>query len=105
MVAIVVPDSQCLARIASSVCPEIVISENPVILARIAKDERVKAAILEELFEHGKKSGLKGFEIVKNIAVVMEPFSVENGTLTPTLKIKRYVFFSTILPLRIVFMC
>ncbi len=29
------------------------------------------------------------FEYVKRIAVTMNPFTVDNGTLTPTLKIKR----------------
>ena len=32
---------------------------------------------------------LAGFEKVKRIALLAEPFSVEAGTLTPTLKLKR----------------
>lgn len=62
-------------------------------LVSVTKDERARAALLKELDEHGKKSGLKGFEMVKNLIMTVEPFSVEEGTLTPTLKIKRYVSF------------
>ncbi|KAJ3270900.1 Long chain acyl-CoA synthetase 7 peroxisomal [Blyttiomyces sp. JEL0837] len=37
----------------------------------------------------GKKAGLKGFEMVKEVRLVAEAFSVENGILTPTFKVKR----------------
>jgi long-chain acyl-CoA synthetase len=33
---------------------------------------------------------LVGFEIIKRLYVTPQLFSEENGTLTPTLKIKRY---------------
>lgn len=41
------------------------------------------------LATYGKKAGLKGFEIVKAALIADEPFSVENGLLTPTFKLKR----------------
>ncbi len=31
-----------------------------------------------------------GFEIVKKVYITPNQFTIENGTLTPTLKIKRY---------------
>lgn len=37
-----------------------------------------------------KEGGLKGFEKAKDIYIHSEPFSVENGLLTPTMKLKRY---------------
>ena len=36
----------------------------------------------------GRKSGLKGFELLKKIRIINEPFSLENGLMTNTLKLK-----------------
>ncbi|XP_068596383.1 long-chain-fatty-acid--CoA ligase 1-like [Brachionichthys hirsutus] len=51
--------------------------------------EEVKKAILEDLQKLGKERGLKSFEQVKDIFIHTEPFSVQNGLLTPTLKSRR----------------
>eukprot|EP00831_Metopus_contortus_P048747 TRINITY_DN3989_c0_g1_i3.p2 TRINITY_DN3989_c0_g1~~TRINITY_DN3989_c0_g1_i3.p2 ORF type:complete len:318 (-),score=68.19 TRINITY_DN3989_c0_g1_i3:102-1055(-) len=45
--------------------------------------------ILADILEESKKGKLMGFEMIKNIIVTPTPFSIENGTLTPTFKIKR----------------
>ncbi|KAF9115941.1 Long chain acyl-CoA synthetase 7 peroxisomal [Mortierella sp. AM989] len=50
----------------------------------------VKQTILKELSTFGRESDLKGFEILKNIHVVSEQFSIENDLLTPTFKLKRH---------------
>ncbi|KAI1294066.1 Long chain acyl-CoA synthetase 7 peroxisomal [Mortierella claussenii] len=50
----------------------------------------VKAALLKELATFGRESDLKGFEILKNIHVISEQFSIENDLLTPTFKLKRH---------------
>ncbi|WOL16180.1 long chain acyl-CoA synthetase 6, peroxisomal-like isoform X1 [Canna indica] len=52
-------------------------------------DPRTKAAVLADMNEIGKQAQLRGFEFVKAITLVLEPFTLENGLLTPTLKIKR----------------
>jgi len=51
----------------------------------------LKNEILNDLKTLGKKVDLKGFEIIKNIYLSPEPFTVENDLCTPTLKIKRHI--------------
>lgn len=58
---------------------------------------------LQNLFHHNgfkklvlnrinsKMDNLQGFEKLKNIYIDFEPLTVENGTMTPTLKVKRFV--------------
>ncbi|XP_071828976.1 long-chain-fatty-acid--CoA ligase 1-like isoform X2 [Apostichopus japonicus] len=55
----------------------------------LCQHKKIKEAILKDLSEKGKKAGLKSFEQAKDITVFNEPFSVENGLMTPTFKIKR----------------
>ncbi|CAG8710736.1 14517_t:CDS:2, partial [Racocetra persica] len=57
----------------------------------LAKNKVIINELLKHLKEHGKNNGLKGFEQVKAIYLDTEPFSVENGLLTSTLKAKRNV--------------
>lgn len=45
--------------------------------------------MLAELTAIGKKASLNGFEQVKALHIHPEPFTVEEGLLTPTLKLRR----------------
>jgi long-chain acyl-CoA synthetase len=58
-------------------------------LGQLVKDPRALAAVLAEMDEVGKEAQLRGFEFVKAVTLVLEPFTLENGLLTPTFKIKR----------------
>ena len=55
------------------------------------QNEKVKQAVLKDLEKVSRKNRLAGFERVKNVRLEVEPFSIENETLTPTLKLKRPV--------------
>jgi long-chain acyl-CoA synthetase len=53
------------------------------------KEPKVKSQVLKDLDRAGRKSKFAGYERVKNISLFVEPFSIENELLTPTLKLKR----------------
>ena len=47
--------------------------------------------ILTELESFSRNNDIKGFEIVKNVYLSKEPFTVENDLLTTTMKIRRHI--------------
>jgi long-chain acyl-CoA synthetase len=53
----------------------------------LLEDEKVRALIAGELEKYAK--GFKGYERVKQFALIPEEFTTENGMLTPSLKLKR----------------
>jgi long-chain acyl-CoA synthetase len=55
----------------------------------ICKSEALKAFITKEIKRIAKENGLHGFEIPRSVHLADELFSVENGLLTPTFKLKR----------------
>eukprot|EP00898_Chlorokybus_atmophyticus_P002686 jgi/Chlat1/3418/Chrsp23S03748 len=84
LVAVVIPDPDALALWAK----ENGYKDNTN-MARLCADPKVEAAIIASLKQAAAQAQLRGFEQVKAIRVVPEPFSVENGLLTPSFKIKR----------------
>ena len=58
-------------------------------LAALCDNPVVKREVFQKMLEEGRSARLKGFEQVADIHMVVEPFSVENGLLTPTFKLKR----------------
>lgn len=101
LIAVVVPDAVRLAGLASEHTGKRVRPEDGVALQAATRDERVHKAIMAELTRQAKKANLRGFESVKKIHLSLEPFTAENNTLTPTLKIKRlwscFPFFYSVL--------
>ena len=89
LLAVVIPDPVNLASLASSITGKRISDTDMVALDEAVKDERVVKAILSILTEESTRSGLKGYEYVRRIHVSNELFSMENGTLTPTFKLKR----------------
>ena len=85
LVAVVVPSEEsALAFARSNGIP----ADN---LKQLCADHTFKEAVMFDLKTHAARAGLKGFECVTDIALTTNSFTVENGILTPTYKIKRPV--------------
>ncbi|HEY0865944.1 MAG TPA: hypothetical protein VGE01_01120, partial [Fimbriimonas sp.] len=57
--------------------------------ARLSENAEAKALLKKEIDRLNR--GLASYEMVKRHAVLDEPFSIENGELTPSMKVKRKV--------------
>jgi len=86
LVAIVVPDEAVGKKWMANKGTK---SKGEVTLGDICASPDFKTAILSEMEKSGKESELKGFEKVKDVYLCPEPFSEQNGLLTPTSKLKR----------------
>ena len=49
----------------------------------------MKKAVLEDVNKLGRAAGLKSFELIKDLKLCVDPWTVEAGLLTPTFKTKR----------------
>ncbi|CAH8353271.1 unnamed protein product [Eruca vesicaria subsp. sativa] len=58
-------------------------------LGQLCKDPKARKAVLAEMDIVGREAQLRGFEFAKAVTLVPEPFTLENGLLTPTFKVKR----------------
>ena len=56
-----------------------------------ASEPKIKAAVLKDLDKAGRRKKFAGYERVRNIQLELEPFTIDNELLTPTLKLKRPV--------------
>ncbi|OAA34963.1 long-chain-fatty-acid--CoA ligase FAA2 [Metarhizium rileyi] len=65
------------------------VSTEPGEMRTAAKDPKVRQAFLKLLDNVGRKHKFNSFEKVKGVYLDVEPFSIENELLTPTLKLKR----------------
>ncbi len=84
LVAVIVPD----ADIAKQWATENGIPEEGQ-LAALCGNPKFKAAVMEQMKSAGASAKLKGFEVVRDIHLESELFSVDNDLLTPTFKLKR----------------
>jgi long-chain acyl-CoA synthetase len=89
LLAVVVPDPAILCTLANQLGVGKFQPTDVQGLEKILNDPRIVQGVLDELTKEGKKKGLKGFEMAKKVHLTMEPFTPENGLLTPTLKLKR----------------
>jgi long-chain acyl-CoA synthetase len=60
--------------------------------AALVKNSKVIDKIKGEL--ENKSKGFKGYERIKNFALIEDDFTTENGMLTPSMKLKRRMVLS-----------
>ena len=84
LVAVAVPDPEVILPWAA----ERKMSQDLVVLCG---DPIVQSAVLKSMQEEGRAAQLRGFEQIQGVILTPEAFSVENGLLTPTFKIKRNI--------------
>jgi len=89
LLGVLVPDPPTFAKLVSKVRGKDVAAEDMATLSEATKDPQIVEAALAEISKEARRAGLKGFETVKRIHLTMEPFSIENGLLTPTFKVRR----------------
>jgi len=58
-------------------------------LEAAAAEPKVRKAVLREMARVGKKAKFNSYENVRSIRLLLEPFTIDNELLTPTLKLKR----------------
>lgn len=90
LVAVIVPDEEVVKKWARDVLLDSSEDNNQLpSMADLCKNEQLAGEILSDIKRLSLSSGLTGFEIVRAVHLEPEPFSVENGLLTPTFKPKR----------------
>lgn len=89
LVAIFGVQPDLFAPFASKVLGEEISAPDIDAIKRAAANEKVRAAVMKELDKVGRMKKFAGYERVRNFYLYVEPFSIENELLTPTLKLKR----------------
>lgn len=82
MIAAVMPDA--FALFAGKVLgKQIAATDYPAIVAA-AGEQKVRQAVLKDLDKVGRKSKFNSYERVRNVVIMLEPFTMDNELLTPT---------------------
>ncbi|PGG95127.1 hypothetical protein AJ79_10241 [Helicocarpus griseus UAMH5409] len=89
LVAILAVQPDTFSTFASKVLKKNIAPEDIEAIRAAAADEKVVKAVQHDLDRAGRQHKLAGFEKVKAVSLMVDPFTMENGLLTPTLKLKR----------------
>jgi long-chain acyl-CoA synthetase len=90
--AIVVPNSEALQQWATSQNLPLDFTTTPTLDANLLEDNQVVSLFRDELNREVKnRPGYRADDKIAVIKLIAEPFSIENGLLTQTLKIRRPV--------------
>ncbi|KAJ3506321.1 hypothetical protein NM208_g16091 [Fusarium decemcellulare] len=82
-------DVENFAPFASKILQETIAPSEVAALRSAANDPKVKAKFLKLLDDIGRRHKFNSFERVRNVHLDIDPFTIDNGLFTPTLKLKR----------------
>ncbi|KAF9323713.1 hypothetical protein BGZ91_003412 [Linnemannia elongata] len=85
LVAVMIPDPDAFPAFVNKV-----LGGGIAITNVVYQDPKLRRAVLKEITLAGQAANLKSFEIPKAVLIEPNPFTIEGGMLTPTLKIKRH---------------
>ncbi|OZJ02469.1 hypothetical protein BZG36_04104 [Bifiguratus adelaidae] len=91
LVGVAIPDPEAFIPFANNIAGTNVQQGDMEGFKKLCENKEVAKALIYELETIGKGRGLRGFEQVKSLCIKPEPMTMENGILTPTLKIKRNI--------------
>lgn len=89
LVAVAVPEPETFLPFANAIVGTQVTMGDLEGLAKLCTEPKIKAAYLKELEKAGKAGALRGFEFPKRVHLTIDAFSVDNGMMTPTFKVRR----------------
>ncbi|CEG40512.1 longchainfattyacid ligase [Plasmopara halstedii] len=85
LVGILVPDPE----VAEAWANERNLSGSDASSAKVINNPEFQKAVLVDMARVAKQANLRGFELVKKVHFHHDPFSLEQGLITPTFKLKR----------------
>lgn len=89
LVSIFGVDPVAFAPFASEILKQEIKADDREAIRAAAKDVRIRKAVLRELDKIGRKNKFNSWERVRNCHLELDPFTIENDLMTPTLKLKR----------------
>lgn len=89
LVAVIGVDRENFSTFAGKILKKTIAPLDTDAVTAACGDIVVRKAVLREMDKIIKKNKMTGFERVRNVHLCVDPFTIENDLLTPTLKLKR----------------
>ncbi|KAG0307043.1 hypothetical protein BGZ98_001190 [Dissophora globulifera] len=89
LVSVLIPEPETFLPFANAIVGSSVTAGDAEGISKLCKEPKVILAVTKELEKAGKAGSLRGFEMVKRVHLTTDAFTVDNGMITPTFKVRR----------------